>query len=122
MPSQTDVNMMLCSRRMQQKGMLDSVQLAVYRIARCWQATFILLLALRRRRFFVFSLEFFSFQSTNSIFLQYLDVAQKILKNDKVLSQKCANVPNAVEESSCLMQADSNFMYVGKSQPLLVST
>mmetsp|Transcript_45888 Transcript_45888/g.96111 ORF Transcript_45888/g.96111 Transcript_45888/m.96111 type:complete len:233 (-) Transcript_45888:27-725(-) len=51
---------------------------------------------------------------------KYLDVAQKILKSDKVLSQKCANVPNAVEESSCLMQADANFMYVAfvhKSYP-----
>ncbi len=55
----------------------------------------------------------------NRLFCQYLDIAQKILKNDKVLSQKCANVPNAVEESSCLMQADSNFMYVGMSQPCI---
>ena len=47
--------------------------------------------------------------------VQYLTIAQKILNSDKVLSQKCANVPNAVEDSSCLMQADSDYMYAGWS-------
>jgi hypothetical protein len=45
--------------------------------------------------------------------LQYLAVAQKVLNSDKVLSQQSANVPNAVEDASCLMQADKNFMYIG---------
>ena len=46
-------------------------------------------------------------------FVQYLAVSQKILNSDKVLSQQSANVPNAVEDSSCLMQADTNYMYIG---------
>lgn len=37
-----------------------------------------------------------------------------MLNSDKVLSQQSANVPNAVEDSSCLMQADKNFMYIGE--------
>ena len=44
---------------------------------------------------------------------QYLSVSQKVLNSDKVLSQQSANVPNAVEDSSCLMQADKTFMYIG---------
>ena len=44
---------------------------------------------------------------------QYLAVSQKVLNSDKVLSQQSANVPNAVEDSSCLMQADKNYMYIG---------
>jgi hypothetical protein len=47
--------------------------------------------------------------------VQYLAVSQKILNSDKVLSQQSANVPNAVEDSSCLMQADKNYMYIGQS-------
>lgn len=43
---------------------------------------------------------------------KYLAVAQKVLNSDKVLSQQSANVPNAVEDSSCLMQADKSFMYI----------
>jgi hypothetical protein len=129
----------LGSRRMRQKGMLDSVQLVVYRIGPWLPATCISLLVLKRRRFVLSpsvldscygtekkGLSFISSwkegtlcvqngRELNLLLWQYLDVAQKILKSDKVLAQKCANVPNAVEESSCLMQADANFMYVGES-------
>ena len=52
-------------------------------------------------------------QDSNIGFSQYLAVSQKVLNSDKVLSQQSANVPNAVEDSSCLMQADKNFMYIG---------
>ena len=51
---------------------------------------------------------------TTSCFPQYLAVSQKVLNSDKVLSQQSANVPNAVDDASCLMQADKNFMYLGK--------
>mmetsp|Transcript_23091 Transcript_23091/g.54740 ORF Transcript_23091/g.54740 Transcript_23091/m.54740 type:complete len:231 (+) Transcript_23091:44-736(+) len=43
---------------------------------------------------------------------KYLAVSQKVLNSDKVLSQQSANVPNALEDSSCLMQADTKFMYI----------
>lgn len=49
--------------------------------------------------------------------VQYLAVSQKVLNSDKVLSQQSANVPNAVEESSCLMQADKDYMYIGTPLP-----
>ena len=40
-------------------------------------------------------------------------MSQKVLNSDKVLSQQSANVPNAVDDSSCLMQADNDYMYIG---------
>eukprot|EP00283_Hemiselmis_rufescens_P017985 CAMPEP_0173438040 /NCGR_PEP_ID=MMETSP1357-20121228/19226_1 /TAXON_ID=77926 /ORGANISM="Hemiselmis rufescens, Strain PCC563" /LENGTH=230 /DNA_ID=CAMNT_0014403287 /DNA_START=6 /DNA_END=698 /DNA_ORIENTATION=- len=43
---------------------------------------------------------------------KYLAVAQKVLNSDKVLSQQSANVPNAVDDASCLMQADKSFMFI----------
>jgi len=45
--------------------------------------------------------------------LQYLAVAQKVLNSDKVLSQQSANVPNAVDDASCLMQTDKKYMFIG---------
>jgi hypothetical protein len=45
--------------------------------------------------------------------VQYLAVAQKVLNSDKVLSQQSANVPNAVDDASCLMQTDKKYMFIG---------
>lgn len=43
---------------------------------------------------------------------KYSAVAQKVLNSDKVLSQQSANVPQAVDDASCLMQADKSFMFI----------
>jgi len=43
---------------------------------------------------------------------KYLAVAQKVLNSDKVLSQQSANVPNAVDDASCLMQTDKKYMFI----------
>merc|ERR1712216_987689 len=43
---------------------------------------------------------------------KYLEVAQKVLNSDKVLSQQSANVPNAVDDASCLMQTDKKYMFI----------
>eukprot|EP00286_Rhodomonas_abbreviata_P029031 CAMPEP_0181315746 /NCGR_PEP_ID=MMETSP1101-20121128/15536_1 /TAXON_ID=46948 /ORGANISM="Rhodomonas abbreviata, Strain Caron Lab Isolate" /LENGTH=260 /DNA_ID=CAMNT_0023422967 /DNA_START=26 /DNA_END=806 /DNA_ORIENTATION=+ len=43
---------------------------------------------------------------------KYLAVSQKVLNSDKVLSQQSANVPKALDDSSCLMQTDKTYMYI----------
>lgn len=37
-----------------------------------------------------------------------------MLNSDKVLSQQSANVPNAVDDASCLMQTDKKYMFIGQ--------
>ena len=54
--------------------------------------------------------------------VQYLAVAQKVLNSDKVLSQQSANVPNAVDDASCLMQTDKKYMFIGLTSPKLPCT
>ena len=48
-----------------------------------------------------------------TLWLQYLLVSQKVLNSDKVVSQRSASIPNAVEDSSCLICVDHVYMFVG---------
>jgi hypothetical protein len=46
--------------------------------------------------------------------LKYLVVSKKVLNSDKVVSQRSASIPNAVEDNSCLVCADQAYMFIGK--------
>ena len=46
--------------------------------------------------------------------LQFLAVRQKVLNSDKVLAERNANTPNAVDDSCCTFSVDDDHIYIGK--------